>query len=35
LRRLTEAGSNGDPAEGVAAIAAKRELLARLEEADQ
>lgn len=33
LRRITEAGSDVDPAEREAALAAKRELLARIEEA--
>lgn len=35
LRRLSELGPDADPAERDAVLAAKRELLARIEEADQ
>jgi hypothetical protein len=35
LRRVLELGSAADPAEREAVLAAKRELLARIEEADR
>jgi hypothetical protein len=35
LRRMTKAGSSADPAERAAYLAAKREILARIEEANR